>query len=130
TTNNVVRAISDHTKASTTGEVLFVTHAALMQSVYWHHRRDWHLIIDEAPQVFYHADNRSRSPTKSCIRSNALCNVRLRFVSGCSSVPGRSCRSHCREPPASRTPITAAGHGRGTVRRHRRSSPTGSVSDA
>ena len=56
TTNNVVRAISDHTKASTTGEVLFVTHAALMQSVYWHHRKDWHLIIDEAPQVFYHAE--------------------------------------------------------------------------
>ena len=56
TTNNVVRAISDHTKASTTGEVFFVTHAALMQSVYWHHRKDWHLIIDEAPQVFYHAE--------------------------------------------------------------------------
>jgi hypothetical protein len=56
TTNNVVRGISDHTKASTTGEVLFVTHAALMQSVYWRHRKDWHLIIDEAPQVFYHAE--------------------------------------------------------------------------
>ena len=56
TTNNVVRAISDHTKASATGEVLFVTHAALMQSVYWHHRKDWHLIIDEAPQVFFHAE--------------------------------------------------------------------------
>ena len=56
TTNNVVRAISDHTKAATTGEVIFVTHAALMQSVYWHHRKDWHLIIDEAPQVFYHAE--------------------------------------------------------------------------
>ena len=56
TTNNVVRAISDHTKASTTGEVIFVTHAALMQSVYWHHRKDWHLIIDEAPQVFYQAE--------------------------------------------------------------------------
>ena len=27
-----------------------------MQSVYWHHRKDWHLIIDEAPQVFYHAE--------------------------------------------------------------------------
>jgi hypothetical protein len=56
TTSNVVRAISDHTKVSTTGEVLFVTHASLMQSVYWHHRRDWHLVIDEAPQVFYHAE--------------------------------------------------------------------------
>jgi hypothetical protein len=56
TTNNVVRAISEHTKASTTGEVLFVTHAALTQSVYWHHQRDWHLIIDEAPQVFYHTE--------------------------------------------------------------------------
>jgi hypothetical protein len=56
TTNNVVRAISDHTKASATGEVLFVTHASLMQSVYWHHRKDWHLIIDEAPQVFWHAE--------------------------------------------------------------------------
>ena len=56
TTNNVVRAISDHTKRSTSGEVLFVTHAALMQSAYWHHRKNWHLIIDEAPQVFYHAE--------------------------------------------------------------------------
>ena len=42
TTNNVVRAISDHTKASSSGEVMFITHAALMQSAYWHHRKDWH----------------------------------------------------------------------------------------
>jgi hypothetical protein len=56
TTNNVVRAISDHTKASTSGEVLFVTHAALTQFLYWHHRKDWHLIVDEAPQVFYHSE--------------------------------------------------------------------------
>jgi hypothetical protein len=56
TSQNVVREISDHTKASAFGEVLFITHAALVQSLHWHRRSDWHLIIDEAPQVFYYAE--------------------------------------------------------------------------
>ena len=56
TSENVVREISDHTKASAFGEVLFVSHAALVQSLHWHRRSDWHLIIDEAPQVFYYSE--------------------------------------------------------------------------
>jgi hypothetical protein len=55
-TKNVARELADHTKASSSGGVLFVTHAALTQSTYWHRRSDWHLIVDEAPQVFYHAE--------------------------------------------------------------------------
>jgi hypothetical protein len=55
-TDNVVREISNHTKASAVGGVLFVTHAALVQSLYWHRRSEWHLIIDEAPQVVYHTE--------------------------------------------------------------------------
>jgi hypothetical protein len=53
TTNNVAREIANHTKLSSTGEVLFVTHSALLQCPYWDRRNDWHLIIDEAPQVFF-----------------------------------------------------------------------------
>jgi hypothetical protein len=56
TTSNVAREISNHTKASSSGEVLFITHVALAQSIYWHRRPEWHLIIDEAPQVFCHAE--------------------------------------------------------------------------
>src|SRR5277367_444586 len=33
--SNVAHQIADHTKASANGEVLFLTHAALMQGPYW-----------------------------------------------------------------------------------------------
>jgi hypothetical protein len=56
TTDNVAREIANHTRAISSGEALFVTHAALMQSVYWDRRSEWHLIVDEAPQVFYHME--------------------------------------------------------------------------
>ena len=56
TTDNVAREITSHAKLSSSGEVLFVTHAALMQCPYWDRRTDWHLVIDEAPQVFYHVE--------------------------------------------------------------------------
>jgi hypothetical protein len=56
TTDNVAREIAYHTKGSSTGEVLFITHTALVQLPYWDRRSDWHLIIDEAPQVCYHTE--------------------------------------------------------------------------
>lgn len=33
------------------GEVLLITHAALMRAPYLHRKADWHLIMDEVPQV-------------------------------------------------------------------------------
>jgi superfamily II DNA or RNA helicase len=54
--NNVAREIADHTRKSSNGEVLFITHAALMQCPYWDRRKDWNLIVDEAPQIFYSAE--------------------------------------------------------------------------
>jgi hypothetical protein len=57
TTNNVAHEIADHTKNSSGGEVMFITHSALMQCPYWDRRKDWHLIIDEAPQIFYSAES-------------------------------------------------------------------------
>lgn len=38
------------------GDVLFLTHAALLQAPYWNRRKDWHLILDEAPSVVYHTE--------------------------------------------------------------------------
>ena len=53
---NVAHELTKHTRASSGGEVLFLTHATLMQTPYWDRRKDWRLIIDEAPQVFYHTE--------------------------------------------------------------------------
>lgn len=33
------------------GEVLFITHAALMRASYLHRKAEWHVIMDEVPQV-------------------------------------------------------------------------------
>jgi hypothetical protein len=55
-TANVAREIATHTKTSSNGEVLFVTHSALLQCPYWDRQKDWYLIIDEAPQTFYNAE--------------------------------------------------------------------------
>ena len=49
----VGKAITAHTRQSSDGQVLFITHSALMACPYWDRRSEWHLIIDEAPQVFF-----------------------------------------------------------------------------
>jgi hypothetical protein len=51
--NNVADAIAEHTKQSRDGELLFVTHAALMMMPYWNRQSQWHLIVDEAPDATY-----------------------------------------------------------------------------
>jgi hypothetical protein len=56
TTSNVAREIASHTKTSSNGEVLFITHSSLLQCPYWNRGGDWNLIIDEAPQTFYNAE--------------------------------------------------------------------------
>lgn len=33
------------------GQILLITHAALMRAPYLHRKADWHLIVDEVPQV-------------------------------------------------------------------------------
>jgi hypothetical protein len=58
THSNVSRAISDHTKAASVGQVMFTTHAALTQSPYIHDRTNWHLIVDEAPAVIWNHEYR------------------------------------------------------------------------
>jgi hypothetical protein len=56
TAGNVAKALADHTKEASNGEVLFITHSALMQCQYWDRRSEWHLIMDEAPQVFFSSE--------------------------------------------------------------------------
>lgn len=50
---SVVAEIVQHFGAAEPGrgEVLFITHAALMRVPYLHRKADWHLIMDEVPQV-------------------------------------------------------------------------------
>jgi hypothetical protein len=50
---NVGNTIATHTRQSSGGQVLFITHSALMACPYWDRRSEWNLIIDEAPQVFF-----------------------------------------------------------------------------
>ena len=38
------------------GEILFITHAALMLLPYFHRRQDWHVILDEIPQADWCAE--------------------------------------------------------------------------
>jgi hypothetical protein len=52
TSDRVIADIVEHTKhTALDGEVLFITHAALMLLPYFHRRQDWHLIMDEIPQA-------------------------------------------------------------------------------
>ncbi len=52
TSERVIADIIDHTKhTSLDGEILFITHTALMLLPYFHRRQDWHLILDEIPQA-------------------------------------------------------------------------------
>jgi hypothetical protein len=51
TSDRVIADIIEHAKHTTLdGEVLFITHSALMLLPYFHRRQDWHLIMDEIPQ--------------------------------------------------------------------------------
>jgi hypothetical protein len=65
-------AIVQHLKDSEegVGEILFITHAALLGLPYWHHRDRWELIIDEIPQV---VEDLSRNiPAAHALVTNAL----------------------------------------------------------
>ena len=37
-----------------TGDLLFLTHAGFLRTDYWHRARDWHVFVDEAPDIGYH----------------------------------------------------------------------------
>ena len=51
TSDRVIADIIEHSKRTTLdGEVLFVTHSALMLLPYFHRKQDWHVIVDEIPQ--------------------------------------------------------------------------------
>ena len=52
TSERVIADIIDHSKhTSQDGEILFITHSALMLLPYLHRRHDWHVIMDEVPQA-------------------------------------------------------------------------------
>jgi len=52
TSDKVIADIVEHTKHTTLdGEVMFITHAALMLLPYFHRRQEWHVIMDEIPQA-------------------------------------------------------------------------------
>jgi hypothetical protein len=52
------------------GEILFITHAALLSLPYWHRRDQWHLIIDELPAVV--DDLRRRIPNTHTFISDCI----------------------------------------------------------
>jgi hypothetical protein len=52
TSDRVIADIVEHLKhTAMDGEILFITHAALMLLPYFHRRQDWHVIMDEVPQA-------------------------------------------------------------------------------
>lgn len=52
-TTNVTRDLVEYLRTADGGQILLVTHAALMACPYWHRRQDWHLFVDEIPQVVW-----------------------------------------------------------------------------
>ena len=57
TSDRVITGIVEHLKHTTLdGEILFISHAALMLLPYFHRRQDWHLIMDEVPQADWCAE--------------------------------------------------------------------------
>ncbi len=57
TSDRVIAAIIEHLKhTALDGEILLITHAALMLLPYFHRRQDWHLIVDEIPQADWCAE--------------------------------------------------------------------------
>jgi hypothetical protein len=52
TSDKVIADIIEHLKhTALDGEVLFITHSALMLLPYFHRRPHWHVIVDEVPQA-------------------------------------------------------------------------------
>ena len=52
TSDRVIADIVEHLKhTAQDGEILFITHSALMLLPYLHRRQDWHVIMDEIPQA-------------------------------------------------------------------------------
>ena len=37
-----------------TGDLLLLTHAGFLRTEYWHRAKDWHLFVDEAPDIGYY----------------------------------------------------------------------------
>jgi hypothetical protein len=57
TSDRVIADIVEHLKhTAQDGEILFITHAALMLLPYVHRRQDWHVILDEIPQADWCAE--------------------------------------------------------------------------
>ena len=55
--NRVIADIIEHTKhTALDGEILFITHSALMLLPYFHRKADWHVILDEIPQADWCAE--------------------------------------------------------------------------
>jgi hypothetical protein len=53
----VIADIVEHINhTSMEGEILLITHSALMLLPYIHRRQDWHLIVDEIPQADWCAE--------------------------------------------------------------------------
>ena len=57
TSDRVIADIIEHLKhTAMDGEILLITHSALMLLPYFHRRQDWHLILDEIPQADWCAE--------------------------------------------------------------------------
>ena len=57
TSTRVIADIVEHSKhTAQDGEILFITHAALMLLPYLYRRQDWHVIMDEIPQADWCAE--------------------------------------------------------------------------
>ena len=53
TSDIVIRDIVDHTRTARSheGDILLMTHAAFQRLPYWHHKDEWHVIVDEIFQA-------------------------------------------------------------------------------
>lgn len=51
--DNVSRELVNHLRHASGGQVLLISHAALMRNPYWHRYEDWLLFVDEIPQVVW-----------------------------------------------------------------------------
>ena len=53
TSDTVIRDIVDHTRTARSheGDILLMTHAAFQRLPYWHHKDEWHVIVDEIFQA-------------------------------------------------------------------------------
>ena len=75
----MIADIIEHLKhTALDGEILFITHAALMLLPYIHRRQDWHVIMDEIPQADW------------CAEFNVRDTHRL--ITDCFAVDRRGCQ--------------------------------------